>query len=112
MTIKDSIKLYAMFGLGLAGTMSCASSRNLTTNDKSAITSTDTLRVAHVRYTPERDYINMEFIKNGAPTEIYTETTVAPESETTFFGDTILMQHKRIGTNLINISAQRRIKQK
>ncbi|MCM1294357.1 MAG: hypothetical protein NC311_02240 [Muribaculaceae bacterium] len=111
MKYRNIIKLSGAFGIILVGAMSCASSRDGTTNDKQII-STDTLRVAHVRYIPERDYINMEFIKNGEPAEQYTETTAAPESETTFFGDTILVQHKRTGTNLINISATRRMRQR
>ena len=70
------------------------------------------MRVARVRYTPNGDYINMELIKNGRATEKYTEIIAAPESETTFFGDTILINHTNTTNKAINISALRRTRQR
>ncbi len=108
----NAVKLYGIMGLSLGAASACASSHGTTKNNDSKIISTDTLRVAHVRYTPERDYINLELIKNGQPTEEYTEITAAPESETTFFGDTVLIHHGNNFQKIINISAQRRARQK
>ncbi|MDE6250263.1 MAG: hypothetical protein K2M34_01345 [Alphaproteobacteria bacterium] len=109
----DAIKLYAILGLTFGMTAGCASSRHGTNNTAPRGTIyTDTMRVAHVRYTPERDYVNLELIENGHPTEQYTEITASQKSPTTFFGDTVLIHHKAKSDKIINISAQRRTHQR
>lgn len=105
----DAVKLYGILGLTFGMTAGCASSRHGTDHTAPRGTIyTDTMRVAHVRYTPERDYINLELIENGRATERYTEITVSPKSPTTFFGDTVLIHHKEKSDKIINISAARR----
>ncbi|MGN0916679.1 MAG: hypothetical protein ACI4NZ_00520 [Candidatus Enterousia sp.] len=108
MNTWDAVKLYGMLGLAFG----CASPRNGAGMNAQNILYTDTMRVAHVRYTPDGDYINMELIKNGRATEKYTEIIAAPESETTFFGDTILINHTNTTNKAINISALRRTRQR
>ena len=109
----DAVKLYGILGLTFGMTAGCASSRHGTDRDAPrGTTYTDTMRVAHVRYTPECDYVNLELIENGRATEQYTEITTSPKSPTTFFGDTVLIHHKAKSDKIINISAQRRIRQK
>lgn len=111
MNTWDAVKLYGMLGLAF-GASGCATPRHGTNDTPRNVIYTDTMRVAHVRYTPDGDYINMELIKNGHATEKYTEMIAAPESETTFFGDTILIHHTNTTNKAINISALRRTRQK
>lgn len=111
MNTWDAVKLYGMLGLAF-GASGCATPRHGTNDTPRDVIYTDTMRVAHVRYTPDGDYINMELIKNGRATEKYTEIIAAPESETTFFGDTILIHHTNTTNKAINISALRRMRQK
>lgn len=113
MKTLDAIKLYGILGLTFGMTAGCASSRHSAGNTAPRGTIyTDTMRVAHVRYTPERDYINLELIENGRPTEQYTEITASPKSPLTFFGDTVLIHYTEKSDKIINISAGRRIRQK
>ena len=111
MNAWNTIKLYGILGLAF-GASGCATPRHCTNDTPRDVIYTDTMRVAHVRYTPDGDYVNMELIRNGHATEKYTEMIVAPESETTFFGDTILIQHTNTTNKAINISALRRTRQK
>lgn len=111
MNTWDAVKLYGMLGLAF-GASGCATPRHGTNDTPRDVIYTDTMRVAHVRYTPDGDYINMELIKNGRATEKYTEMIAAPESETTFFGDTILIHHKNKSAEIMNISRRHKIRQK